>query len=128
MTQGGQVIKYMIGMFMQITNIVMSWSFILSIVAFFGYIFAVMKLVYIKHAFVYMYVKYIIFNISNSLNKANKLDKIYQFEWETSKGEVFTVTRTYAEILKDDYFIKCFESCSSLSHFAVLQCFCPYPL
>ncbi|WP_371694991.1 type IV conjugative transfer system coupling protein TraD [Pasteurella multocida] len=109
MTQGGQVIKYMIGMFMQITNIVMSWSFILSIVAFFGYIFAVMKLVYIKHAFVYMYVKYIIFNISNSLNKANKLDRIYQFEWETSKGEVFTVTRTYADILKDDYFIKCFE-------------------
>ena len=52
-TQGGQVIKYMIGMFIQITNIVVYWSLLPALGSFFIYLFSVMKWVHIKHGAVY---------------------------------------------------------------------------
>ncbi|TNH04053.1 type IV conjugative transfer system coupling protein TraD [Testudinibacter sp. TR-2022] len=109
MTQGGQVIKYMISMFMQITNIVVYWALIISASSFFAYLFLSMKWVYIKHAFLYIYIKYIYAGLMIKM-PSNQVDlsKIYQFNWTDSKGQVFTLSRTYQEILTDNYFIQCF--------------------
>lgn len=105
MTQGGQVIKYMISMFIQITNIVSYWSLLLGGLAFAVYMAIVSKWVYTKHALMYFYVKYIA-STMNGLS-GEVFNQIYEFEWVNKKGQVFTLTRTYGELLNDPYFIKC---------------------
>jgi len=102
-TQGGQVIKYMIGMFIQITNIVVYWSLIPTISAFFIYLFSVMKWVHIKHGAVYWLIRL----KKHYINGAT--DEVYHFDWITAKGETVEFTRTAAQILNDNYFIQCAE-------------------
>ena len=102
-TQGGQVIKYMIGMFIQITNIVVYWSLIPTISAFFIYLFSVMKWVHIKHGAVYWLIKLKEHYIHGAT------DEVYHFDWITAKGETVEFTRTAAQILNDNYFIQCAE-------------------
>lgn len=102
-TQGGQVIKYMIGMFIQITNIVVWWSLIPSVSAFFIYLFTTMKWIYIKHGAVYWLVK-----LKALWIKGNN-DQIYHFDWVTAQGKTVEFTRTAAQILNDDYFLQCGE-------------------
>ncbi|EQA15459.1 type IV conjugative transfer system coupling protein TraD [Glaesserella parasuis] len=104
-TQGGQVIKYMISMFMQIINIVVYYSLLPSILAFFGFIFWSMKWINIKHGLVYAFTKYVKFKFFAKTSES----QVYQFEWVNTQGEVFQVTRKYSEILHDKYFIDCFE-------------------
>ncbi len=43
MTQGGQVIKYMLSMFLQITNLIVYWTTILGVITFFSYLLSIMK-------------------------------------------------------------------------------------
>lgn len=102
-TQGGQVIKYMIGMFIQITNIVVWWSLIPSVSAFFIYLFTTMKWVYIKHGAVYWLIR-----LKDYYIKGNN-DQVYHFDWVTAQGKTVEFTRTAAQILNDDYFLQCAE-------------------
>lgn len=103
-TQGGQVIKYMIGMFIQITNIVVYWSLIPSVATFFIYLFSVMKWIYIKHGLAYWLIKF-----KAKLFKNNP-EQLYHFSWVTSDGKTVEFTRNYVQVMNDDYFIRCAES------------------
>lgn len=102
-TQGGQVIKYMIGMFIQITNIVVYWSLLPTIGAFFIYLFSVMKWVHIKHGAVYW-----LLTLKAKFVKTHT-DQLYHFDWVTAQGKTVDFTRTGAQILQDNYFIQCAE-------------------
>jgi type IV conjugative transfer system coupling protein traD len=102
-TQGGQVIKYMIGMFIQITNIVVYWSLLPALGSFFIYLFSVMKWVHIKHGAVY----WLLFIKAKFVR--TQTDQLYHFSWETAQGKMVEFTRTGAQILNDSYFIKCAE-------------------
>ena len=102
-TQGGQVIKYMIGMFIQITNIVVYWSLLPALGSFFIYLFSVMKWVHIKHGTVY----WLLFIKAKFVR--TQTDQLYHFSWETAQGKMVEFTRTGAQILNDSYFIKCAE-------------------
>ncbi|GJI56971.1 conjugal transfer protein TraD [Rodentibacter sp. JRC1] len=102
-TQGGQVIKYMISMFIQITNIVVYWSLIPSAGAFFIYLFSVMKWIHIKHGAMYW-----LLVLKGRLVKSQG-DQLYHFNWVTAQGNTVEFTRTGAQVLNDGYFIKCAE-------------------
>lgn len=103
-TQGGQVIKYMIGMFIQITNIVVYYSILPSLATFFGWVFYSMQWVQIKCGFMFIWVKYFI----AKLPKPHLDDRIYHFTW--IKGEQsYQLSRTYAQILKDNFFVNSYE-------------------
>lgn len=106
-TQGGQVIKYMITMFIQIVNIVSYWSILLGGITFGVYMAIVSKWIYTKHALMYFYVKYIAVNLS-AINQ-DVMSKLYEFEWVNAKGQSFTVSRTYEQLLNDEYFQKCYR-------------------
>ena len=80
-TQGGQVIKYMIGMFIQITNIVVYWSLLPALGSFFIYLFSVMKWVHIKHGAVY----WLLFIKAKFVR--TQTDQLYHFSWETAQGK-----------------------------------------
>lgn len=102
-TQGGQVIKYMIGMFIQITNIVVYYSILPSLASFFGWIFYSMQWVQIKCGIVYIWVKYFIAKLPHP-----HLDRVYHFTWV--KGEQsYQLSRTYAQILEDKFFVGSYE-------------------
>lgn len=107
MTQGGQVIKYMISMFIQITNIVANWSFILGLMSFGLYMFFTTKLDHFKHGMMFFYVKYILPFTAALRKNDDVFEKIYQFDWTNAQGQTFTLSRTYAEILDDKYFLYC---------------------
>ena len=100
-TQGGQVIKYMIGMFMQITNIVVYWSVLPALAGFFIYLFSAVKFIYIKHGITYW-----LLVLKSHLVKTNS-DHLYHFNWTTAQGNVVEFTRTGNQILHDKYFIQC---------------------
>lgn len=102
-TQGGQVIKYMIGMFVQITNIVVYYSILPSFATFFGWIFYAMDWVKIKCGMMYMWVYYFIAKLPKP-----QFHQVYTFNW-VKGDEVHKVSRTYGEILEDKFFIHCFE-------------------
>lgn len=102
-TQGGQVIKYMISMFIQITNIVVYWSLLPSVGVFFIYLFSVMKWVHIKHGAMYW-----LLVLKGRLVKSQS-DQLYHFNWATAQGNTVEFTRTGAQVLNDSYFIKCAE-------------------
>lgn len=110
-TQGGQVIKYMIGMFIQIMNIVSYWSIALGGFVFTVYMVVVTvflnKWIYTKHAIVYFYVKHIASRFEAI--SGNFAEKVYEFQWTDKKGNVFDVTRTYEQLLNDSYFQKCYR-------------------
>lgn len=103
-TQGGQVIKYMIGMFIQITNIIVYYSVMPALATFFGYMVFTMKWVHIKHGLTYLFIREQV----RLFNKTD-LNQIHQFSWVTEAGETVNFTRTNGQILNDTYFIKCFE-------------------
>lgn len=103
-TQGGQVIKYMIGMFIQITNIVVYYSILPAFAMFFGWVFFAMQWVQIKCGIMFIWVKYFI----AKLPKPHLEERVYHFIWV--KGEQsYQLSRTYAQILEDKFFINSYE-------------------
>lgn len=103
-TQGGQVIKYMIGMFIQITNIVVYYSILPSVASFFGWIFYSMKWVQIKCGVMFVWVKYAI----SKLPHAHLDERIYRFDW-VKGDQTYQISRTYAQILDDKFFLNSYE-------------------
>lgn len=101
-TQGGQVLKYMIAMFIQIMNVVSYWSVILATLSFVVYMAVVTNIQQAKHGIVYLYTKYVVVNIAK-LNP-DVMSKVYEFDWVTKSGEVHHLSRTYSQILDDRYF------------------------
>lgn len=103
-TQGGQVLKYMIAMFIQITNIVSYWSMIIAGVSAVVYLYVVTNLQHAKHGLVFLYAKYGV----SSFAKVNPsvMNRIYEFDWTDKSGNVHHLSRTYAEILNEAYFQK----------------------
>lgn len=103
-TQGGQVIKYMIKMFVQIINVISYWAFIFGLLAVVLYLVFVPKWIYIKHGALYYYIKEIVTRF-DSFNP-DLMKTTYEFEWVNKSG-VHTISRTYAQILDDKYFQQC---------------------
>lgn len=103
-TQGGQVFKYMIAMFMQIMNVVSYWSIILASLSFLGYMLVVTNFQHAKHGLMYLYVKHVVLRIS-SFNP-DVLTKSYEFDWTDKAGKIHHLTRTYQQLLDDTYFQK----------------------
>ncbi|MGX2956892.1 type IV conjugative transfer system coupling protein TraD [Ursidibacter arcticus] len=101
-TQGGQVLKYMIAMFVQIMNVVSYWSAILAALSFVVYMAVVTNIQQAKHGIVYLYVKHIAVYLSK-LNP-DVMNNVYEFDWAAKSGGVHHLTRTYAQILDDRYF------------------------
>lgn len=111
MTQGGQVIKYMINMFLQITNIVSYWAVLAGLSAFLGYLVFATKWIYLKHGLFFYYIKWIVAGfgkINGDGNLANN-KTIYSFSWENSAGKIVEFKRTAGQILQDEYFLRCAE-------------------
>lgn len=103
-TQGGQVLKYMIAMFVQIMNVVSYWSFLLAAISFLAYMVIVTNFQHAKHGIVFLYAKYGVTNIAK-LN-ADVMNKVYAFDWVDKAGQVHHLSRTYQQILTDPYFQK----------------------
>lgn len=106
MTQGGQVIKYMLNMFIQITNIVVFWSSIAGVISFFAYLIIVMKWVTFKNGFFYFYIKHVVLMFKKDPNKASK----YEYAVNVlSNGKLIEKKLTAAKIVDNPYFFECGE-------------------
>ncbi|PHM59479.1 type IV conjugative transfer system coupling protein TraD [Xenorhabdus ishibashii] len=105
MTQGGQVIKYMLSMFLQIMNIIVYWTLLAGVVSFFGYVLLSMKWIYIKSGLFYFYIKYVVLN----LRMGNK-EAVYNNEYVVSvfkNGQIIEKKLKVATIIDNSYFIEC---------------------
>ena len=106
MTQGGQVIKYMLNMFIQITNIVVFWASMAGCVAFFAYLLIVMKWVTFKNGLFYFYIKHVVLMFKKDPNKASK----YEYTVSVfSNGKLIEKKITAAKIVDNPYFFECGE-------------------
>lgn len=105
MTQGGQVIKYMLSMFLQIMNIIVYWTLIVGVVAFFGYLLSVMKWIYIKNGLFYFYIKHFVLNVGIASR-----DAILKNEYTVSvfeNNQIVERKLTVGKIIDSPYFLEC---------------------
>lgn len=101
-TQGGQVFKYMIAMFIQIMNVVSYWSLILAILVSTAYLAIVTKWEQAKHGAMFLYVKHIAVKLPNF--NQDIMHKLYEFDWTDKQGVVHHLSYTYEKLLNDKYF------------------------
>lgn len=101
-TQGGQVFKYMIAMFIQIMNVVSYWSLILAILVSTAYLAIVTKWDQAKHGAMFLYVKHIAVKLPNF--NQDIMHKLYEFDWTDKQGVVHHLSYTYEKLLNDKYF------------------------
>ncbi|BAO37031.1 type IV conjugative transfer system coupling protein TraD [Serratia marcescens] len=98
-TQGGQVLKYMISMFMQINNIIVYWILMASVGIFFIWFFIRMSVEQILHGFSF----WILYVFVSALPSAAKNE--YTFHWTSPRtGESIELHRTAGQVLADPYF------------------------
>ena len=105
MTQGGQVIKYMLSMFLQITNLIVYWTTILGVITFFSYLLSIMKWIYIKNGLFYFYIKHVVLNIG-----LGSKENIYKNEYVVSvleNNNIIEKKLTVAKIIDSPYFVEC---------------------
>lgn len=95
-TQGGQVLKYMISMFMQINNIIVYWILMASVGIFFIWFFIRMSVEQILHGFSF----WILYVFVSALPSAAKNE--YTFHWTSPRtGESIELHRTAGQVLAD---------------------------
>lgn len=98
-TQGGQVLKYMISMFMQINNIIVYWILMASVGVFFIWFFIRMSVEQILHGFSF----WILYVFVSAIPSADKNE--YTFHWTSPRtGESIELHRTAGQVLADPYF------------------------
>lgn len=100
-TQGGQVFKYMVGMFLQINNLIVYWILLLSVLIFITWLFIQMSFEHLIHGSAYWLIKHFITPFK-FLPQKNP----YTFHWTNPRtGEIIELKRTATEVLQDKYFI-----------------------
>lgn len=100
-TQGGQVFKYMVGMFLQINNLIVYWILLLSVLIFITWLCIQMSFEHLIHGSAYWLIKHFITPFK-FLPQKNP----YTFHWTHPRtGEIIELKRTATEVLQDKYFI-----------------------
>lgn len=102
-TQGGQVLKYMIGMFLQIMNIAAYWIFILSFLVFTTWLFIRMTWEQIVHGGCYWLIKFAVIPFRKIFREGQW--NPYTFHFTKPDGTVYEFTRNAAQVMADPYFI-----------------------
>ncbi|PIJ50042.1 type IV conjugative transfer system coupling protein TraD [Erwinia sp. OLTSP20] len=103
-TQGGQVMKYMIGMFMQIMNIASYWMLMFSVAVFFLWMFLTLSLQTFCHGGAYWLIKWLIMPFKNISGKDS--GGSWTFHFERPDGDVVTFKHTAQQVMTDPYFIQ----------------------
>lgn len=105
-TQGGQVTKYMIGMFMQIMNIASYWVILFSACIFILWMCIRLSLQAFIHGSAYWLIKWTVI----PLNKMSGADGYgWNFSYERASGEVVRFHHTASQVMNDPYFIHAAE-------------------
>ncbi|WON75538.1 type IV conjugative transfer system coupling protein TraD [Serratia sp. UGAL515B_01] len=102
-TQGGQVLKYMIGMFLQIMNIAAYWIFILSFLVFATWLFIKMTWEQIVHGGCYWLIKLFVIPLRKIFKEGQW--NPYTFHFTKADGTTYAFTRNAAQVVSDPYFI-----------------------
>ncbi|WP_052130544.1 type IV conjugative transfer system coupling protein TraD [Erwinia typographi] len=103
-TQGGQVLKYMIGMFMQIMNIASYWVMMFTLVIFLAWMLLRLTLQAFLHGSAYWLIKWFIMPFKHVTGKTPGGSWTFHFERPT--GEVVTFKHTALQVMTDPYFIQ----------------------
>lgn len=101
-TQGGQVTKYMIAMFMQIMNLATYFVIIICVLLFFAWMFLKLTLQEFTHGSAYWLVKWLIIPM-NKMSGSNNYG--WDFTYERSNGEVVKFHHSAEQVISDPYFI-----------------------
>lgn len=107
-TQGGQVMKYMIGMFVQIMNIASYWVVLFSALVFFSWMLLRLTLQEFIHGSVYWLVKWFVMPLSKFSGGNSKSG--WTFHFERPNGEVVAFKHTAQQVMNDPYFVQMGES------------------
>lgn len=102
-TQGGQVMKYMIGMFVQIMNIASYWVLLFSVLIFFGWMLLRLTLQEFIHGSAYWLIKWLVMPLSKLSGKPSNAG--WTFHFERPNGEVLTFKHTAQQVMNDPYFV-----------------------
>ncbi|HGJ5857823.1 type IV conjugative transfer system coupling protein TraD [Arsenophonus nasoniae] len=107
MTQGGQVIKYMVAMFMQIANIVAFWVILVTILVFFATIAFQIPLEKMIHGLSYWAIDKLVIPLQEAIGTSE--GRPFTFHWLNPRtGQVVEFEKTAREVRFDRYFIYCY--------------------
>ncbi|WGO82149.1 hypothetical protein [Arsenophonus apicola] len=107
MTQGGQVIKYMVAMFMQIANIVAFWVILATILVFFATIAFQIPLEKMIHGLSYWAIDKLVIPLQEAIGTSE--GSPFTFHWLNPRtGQVVEFEKTAREVRFDRYFIYCY--------------------
>ena len=102
-TQGGQVMKYMIGMFVQIMNIASYWVVLFSALVFFSWMLLRLTLQEFVHGSAYWLIKWLIMPLAKLSGKPSQAG--WTFHFERPNGEVVAFKHTALQVMNDPYFV-----------------------
>ncbi|MDU3818620.1 type IV conjugative transfer system coupling protein TraD [Mixta hanseatica] len=102
-TQGGQVMKYMIGMFVQIMNIASYWVVLFSVLIFFSWMLLRLTLQEFIHGSAYWLIKWFIMPLSKLSGRPSQSG--WTFHFERPNGEVVAFKHTALQVMNDPYFV-----------------------
>ncbi|MDR7345410.1 type IV conjugative transfer system coupling protein TraD [Pantoea alhagi] len=102
-TQGGQVMKYMIGMFVQIMNIATYWVVLFSVLIFFSWMLLRLTLQEFIHGSAYWLIKWFIMPLSKLSGRPSQSG--WTFHFERPNGEVVAFKHTALQVMNDPYFV-----------------------
>ncbi|RPD93468.1 type IV conjugative transfer system coupling protein TraD [Candidatus Pantoea deserta] len=103
-TQGGQVMKYMIGMFVQIMNIASYWVVLLSTLIFLGWMLLCLTLQEFIHGSAYWLVKWFVIPLTKFSGGNSKSG--WTFHFQRPDGEVVAFKHTAQQVMHDPYFMQ----------------------
>ena len=102
-TQGGQVMKYMIGMFVQIMNIASYWVVLFSALVFFSWMLLRLTLQEFIHGSAYWLIRWLIMPLTKLSGKPSQAG--WTFHFERPNGEVVAFRHTALQVMNDPYFV-----------------------
>ncbi|NIF23933.1 type IV conjugative transfer system coupling protein TraD [Candidatus Pantoea multigeneris] len=102
-TQGGQVMKYMIQMFIQIMNIATYWVLMFSVLIFLAWMLIKLTLQEFCHGCAYWLIKYGVMPLKSLSGKTPANE--WTFHFTRANGDVVTFRHTAAQVMTDPYFI-----------------------
>jgi type IV conjugative transfer system coupling protein TraD len=102
-TQGGQVMKYMIGMFVQIMNIASYWVVLFSALVFFSWMLLRLTLQEFVHGSAYWLISWFIMPLAKLSGKPSQAG--WTFHFERPNGEVVAFKHTALQVMNDPYFV-----------------------
>ncbi|WP_416414397.1 type IV conjugative transfer system coupling protein TraD [Pantoea sp. App145] len=114
-TQGGQVMKYMIGMFLQIMNIASYWVVLFSVLVFLSWMLLRLTLQEFIHGSAYWLIKWFVIPLQALSGRAS--GGSWTFHFKRTNGDVVAFRRTAAEVMSDPYFVQMGEQVSDAAFY-----------